>query len=400
MLNDQKRTRVFCGARVVAILSAGAAFLAEPGSAIATISVEFRPAHQVVMVGETVEIGVYLVADPPVPVQTAAAAQVIFTWDPALLHFLGNDNAGGYPLLASGFPTDPYGLNESHPPQDGDGIYIAFANFGDPIPATVAGTLLTTLQFTALAPTVLTPITIQPTGGHPQGRTEVFDATIPNTDVTGSLRSADVTILMPGPGGATLSLVRSNATGPIHPGDTVMVEVRMSDLGTSFAAGFQAYLAFDPSRLTFTSGEYTPAPFGHPIITPIVASGNDIDLASEISVPDGQLPTNQDSVLATLTFTAVQLTCTPAVSFRPHDPPTRITDVMGNPFEPLVLVDPLPACPCDWNCDGVLNSQDYFDFLNGFFANDADFNMNGVTDSQDFFDFINCFFAALPGCSS
>jgi len=384
---------------VLATLGVGAAILGASSSAQATISVEFRPSHQVVLVGQAVNIGIYLVADPPVPVQTAAAAQVTFTWDPALLHFLGNDNTGGYPLLASGFPTDPYGLNEAHPPQDGNAIYVAFANFGNPIPATVAGTLLTTLQFTALAPTMLTPITIQPTGGHPMGRTQVFDGTIPNTDVTGSLRSADVTIVGPGPGGATLSLLRSGPTGPIHPGEMVVVEVRMSDLGTSFAAGFRAYLEFDPSRLAFNSGMYTPAPFGHAIITPIIASGNDIDLASEISIPDGQLPTNQDSVLATLTFTAVQLACTPAVSFRPHDPPTRITDAAGNPFQPLVLVNPHPACPCDWNCDGVLNSQDFFDFLTGFFAGDADFNMNGVTNSQDFFDFVNCFFAALPECS-
>jgi hypothetical protein len=63
-----------------------------------------------------------------------------------------------------------------------------------------------------------------------------------------------------------------------------------------------------------------------------------------------------------------------------------------------------PACPCDFNNDNVLNSQDYFDFLTCFFAGpcppgqDSDFNDDNVTNSQDYFDFLVCFFAPPPGC--
>jgi hypothetical protein len=49
-------------------------------------------------------------------------------------------------------------------------------------------------------------------------------------------------------------------------------------------------------------------------------------------------------------------------------------------------------CACDWNTDDVLNSQDFFDFIAAFFANDADYNHDDFTNSQDYFDFLTCFF--------
>jgi hypothetical protein len=61
-------------------------------------------------------------------------------------------------------------------------------------------------------------------------------------------------------------------------------------------------------------------------------------------------------------------------------------------------------CACDFNDDGNLNSQDFFDYLTCFFGGrcppgrNADFNNDNFTNSQDFFDFLVCFFDRPDGC--
>ncbi|MBY0312798.1 MAG: hypothetical protein K2W85_12075 [Phycisphaerales bacterium] len=57
----------------------------------------------------------------------------------------------------------------------------------------------------------------------------------------------------------------------------------------------------------------------------------------------------------------------------------------------------LTFCPADFNCSGIADIQDIFDFLNAWFAAlpSADINVNDSVDIQDIFDFLNFWFA---GC--
>lgn len=55
------------------------------------------------------------------------------------------------------------------------------------------------------------------------------------------------------------------------------------------------------------------------------------------------------------------------------------------------------VCEADFNADGDVSSQDFFDFVAAFFKGlpTSDFNGDGSTNSQDFFDFLAAFFV---GC--
>lgn len=59
---------------------------------------------------------------------------------------------------------------------------------------------------------------------------------------------------------------------------------------------------------------------------------------------------------------------------------------------------PRPACPCNWNGDEFLNSQDLFDFLADLFELRADYNCDAAVNSQDFFDFLGCFVSDAGMC--
>ncbi len=95
------------------------------------------------------------------------------------------------------------------------------------------------------------------------------------------------------------------------------------------------------------------------------------------------------------------LSISPAISGDSGSYDVVVTNACGSVISQGANVVVRPICPCDFNHDGSLNSQDFFDFLNCFFTpgcTAADFNTSGTVNSQDFFDFLNCFFSPPPGC--
>jgi hypothetical protein len=141
----------------------------------------------------------------------------------------------------------------------------------------------------------------------------------------------------------------------VQPGQTVTVELHQRDLD-QLVRGFQAFVRFDSTRMTLDSGTYTASPYGLPVIDPIAAVGDDIDMAAGIDDFAGQSPTTDDALLVTLTFTAGSTDGLTTLTFRPHDPPTRFSDETGLPVTPTlidappIVIDgtpPVITCPAD-----------------------------------------------------
>jgi len=155
----------------------------------------------------------------------------------------------------------------------------------------------------------------------------------------------DVTLLAQAAG--TLEIVYDKSC--YKPGETLTATVRMKGLSAP-AAGFQAFLAYNSSRLAFTSTPptpaiYTPAPFGLPVLNTsalVNPSSGILNLASGINQLGGQSPSSADADLAILKFTVMGAdACSIGglVTFRSHTPPTRLTDINGQELAVLTTVD-------------------------------------------------------------
>jgi len=159
-----------------------------------------------IRVGDTFEIPLMVMAqDEP---QRYVVADVVFSWNPEHLQFLGISHEGSHPLIwtsFSGLPYcqpgqttgcgDYYGLNELPIPQDGNGLYFGYNILGsmfivsDPVQ-------IVRFKFKALAPVFETEVKMLPeyTVNH-TAETIIYGGNIPGLGVTGTLTNAVVTVV-------------------------------------------------------------------------------------------------------------------------------------------------------------------------------------------------------------
>jgi hypothetical protein len=173
---------------------------------------------------------------------------------------------------------------------------------------------------------------------------------------------------------------------PIKPGDFVVLTLSMTLCDGREASGFQAFLRFDEAEFQFVHGAYTSEPFGQPIIFPIVAEGEAINLSAGIDVEHGQEPTSEPADLVSLTFMSISGGCSNSVWFREHEPPCRIADPFGEPITPLALdeLEETP-CPADIILDCDVDVQDLLELLArwGETGGPADIIPDGIVNTAD-----------------
>ena len=187
-----------------------------------------------------------------------------------------------------------------------------------------------------------------------------------------------------------------------RPGSTITVQLSMACL-TQTVSGYQAFLAFDPTVLTFVAGNYElTGPFGLPLVFPITANGGSIDLAAGINVFAGQQPTSADALLATLVFQARTVTATTGVTFRPHTPSSKFSAAGGGDVEATTVnsqpirVSANCVTPCgggvgDVNQDQQIDTSDVAAAVNVILGLDTtpshraatDANCDGLVDGRD-----------------
>jgi len=194
-------------------------------------------------------------------------------------------------------------------------------------------------------------------------------------------------------GGPVLELAFPDGIVCLKPGDIFRVLVELTEIPAGEpAAGFQAFIEYDPLKATFLTGSYSSVPFGLPLI-PITLTGNEIDMAAGINLPLAQRPTTTDSQLAELFFVSIDGDPDDVVRFRTTNPGTKVTQLGGAPIEPLTLIDLYGFSgniSGDLNGDGVVDGADLGILLNNWgpcFPPNVeclgDLDCNGVVDGAD-----------------
>lgn len=153
------------------------------------VNLEWRPAQQLVEVGDTVAIGLYATGDD----RPFVAAQIIITWDSDILGEISVVGNGPYEWQVLAFWADSGGDCINCDLANGDAWLLVGAQLGGPWPvATPEGLLVGTLEFEAIAAgtsTIEIPLEI---GVYTT--TAVFDHELPGLKITGDLGTATVEV--------------------------------------------------------------------------------------------------------------------------------------------------------------------------------------------------------------
>jgi len=341
---------------VLVIVALWCAGFCEPLANSAPVNLEWRPAHQTVVVGDEVQIGLYAVSDNDVN-QSIASMSAVVLWDEEFLGTVGHINNGPYLWYAAGFfMNDLGGLNDDR--SDGDIIFTGFGQFAPADPACVPvppdGLLITTFTFDAVAKTEAAVVGI-PLRHAQVSQTEVYDGFLPGFDVTGTLGTATVRIL------PAIDLVMS------QPPPNSIDARQPSDVDGGNATGWQSIdLLFDGVAACLIADDFSisvePTIEAPPVVTGVTATRNRVTLQLDKPIPPGRWT----NIAYQPTGTTVRVGALPA-------------DVNGDgtsgPLDLLALIDALngvtilrPMWQVDLDRSGEVNSLDILrevDLLNG-----------------------------------
>lgn len=179
---------------MVSLVFSGRGLAETPALATSGINVELAGPAETLGQGSVAEVRVKLTAVSDATLM--AALDLIFSWNPQELEFIGISQQGAVPLLSSYLPSqeaDYTGINESSIPSDGTALYYALAPLGKPILVGSTPILLVTLRFRVLEDFIYSPVIVLPSleVTYPAD-TAVYSGSIEGAIVTGNLISGVV----------------------------------------------------------------------------------------------------------------------------------------------------------------------------------------------------------------
>ncbi|MCC5785628.1 MAG: hypothetical protein JJU33_02875 [Phycisphaerales bacterium] len=176
-------------------------------------------------------------------------------------------------------------------------------------------------------------------------------------------------------------------------GDFNLRGITAPGLGNSSVLQLLGNVRFEPThrlRIRVSGPTTLPASHGRISVSPAFEFGGELD----VEFVDGYTPALGDSFqISTGAYTGEF----ESLSISGSIPSGLTGSIRYEPTQVLLDIVDAPACIPDINGDGVVDADDFFEFLSLFAAGDlrADINNDGIIDADDFFEFLTLFAA---GC--